>query len=73
MWIKAHAWTNIDWSSLRSDFMSPDDEGHFAAPRVDEAGPAGVQGDMVPVLTAQAHWRVLKWRLACVLQNCVEE
>lgn len=53
--------------------MSPDDEGYFAAPRVDEAGPAGVQDDMVAVLTAQAHWRVFKWRLACVLQNCAEE
>lgn len=53
--------------------MPADDESHFAAPRVDEAGPAGVQGDMVSVLTAQAHWRVLKWRLACVLQNCTEE
>lgn len=50
--------------------MPSDDEGHFAAPRVDKAGPAGVQGDMVSVLTAQAHWGVLKWRLACVLQNC---
>lgn len=53
--------------------MPSDDEGHLAAPRVDEAGPAGVQGDMVPVLTAQAHWRVLKRRLACVLQNCTDE
>lgn len=50
--------------------MSSNDEGHFAAPRVDEAGPAGVQRDMVSVLTAQAHWRVLKWRLACVFQYC---
>lgn len=53
--------------------MPSDDESHFAAPRVDEAGPAGVQGDVVSVLTAQAHWRVLKWRLACVLQNCTGE
>lgn len=53
--------------------MSPDDEGHLAAPGVDEAGPAGVQGDVVSVLTAQAHRRVLEWRLASVLQNCAEE
>lgn len=27
---------------LRPDFVPSNDEGHFAAPRIDEAGPAGV-------------------------------
>lgn len=47
--------------------MPPNYEGHLAAPRVDEAGPAGVQGDVVSILAAQTHWRVLKWRLARIL------
>ena len=49
--------------------MSPDDEGHLTAPRVDEAGPAGVQSDVVSILTAQAHRRVLKRRLSSILQH----
>ena len=31
------------------DSVSPDDEGDLPAPRVDEAGPAGVQRDVLPV------------------------
>lgn len=54
---------------LRPDFVATDDEGHLAAPGVDEAGPAGVQGDVVTVLAAEAHGRVLERRLSCVLQD----
>lgn len=54
---------------LRSDFVASDDEGHFAAPGVDEAGPAGVQGDVVAILAAEAHGRVLKRRLSSILQD----
>lgn len=43
-------------------------EGNLATPRVDEAGPAGVQSDVVSILTAQAHWWVLEWRLSRILQ-----
>lgn len=54
---------------LRPDFVAADDEGHLAAPGVDEAGPAGVQGDVVAILAAEAHGRVLEWRLSCILQD----
>lgn len=49
--------------------MASDDEGHFAAPGIDEAGPAGVQGDVVAILAAETHWRVLERRLSCILQD----
>lgn len=54
---------------LRPDFMPPDDEGHLATPRIYETGPAGVQGNVVSILTAQTHWGMLEWRLARVLQH----
>lgn len=55
--------------SLRPDFMSSNDEGHFAAPRVDETRPAGVQCDVISILAAQTHRRVFKRRLTCILQH----
>lgn len=51
--------------------MAPDDEGDLAAPGVDEAGPAGVQGDVVAILAAETHGRVFERRLSCVLQDWV--
>lgn len=54
---------------LRANFVPADDEGHLTAPRVDEAGPAGVQGDVVAVLTPKPDGRVFERRLARVLQN----
>lgn len=56
---------------LRSDFVASDDEGHFAAPGVDEAGPTGVQGDVVAILAAKAHGRVLERRLSSILQDWI--
>lgn len=40
-------------SNVRANFVPADNEGHLTAPRVDEAGPAGVQGDVVAVLTPE--------------------
>lgn len=54
---------------LRANFVPANDEGHLTAPRVDEAGPAGVQGDVVTVLTPEPDGWVFERRLACVLQN----
>lgn len=48
--------------------MPTNDEGNLAAPGVDEAGPASVQGDVVSILAAKTHRRVLKWRLSGILQ-----
>lgn len=56
-------------SSLHADFVSPDDEGHLAAPGVDEAGPAGVQGDIFSVAGAEPDGGVVK-RLAAELEDC---
>lgn len=48
--------------------MPTNDEGNLAAPGVDEAGPAGVQGDVVSILAAKTHRRMLEWRLSGILQ-----
>lgn len=48
--------------------MPTNDEGNLAAPGVDEAGPAGVQCDVVSILAAKTHRRMLKWRLSGILQ-----
>jgi len=54
---------------LHADFVSPDDEGHLAAPGVNEAGPAGVDGDVLTVLGAEVCGRVVEG-LPGVLQDC---
>lgn len=43
-----------------ADFVAADDEGHLAAPGVDKARPAGVQGDVLPVAGADADRGVVK-------------
>ena len=40
--------------------MPPDDEGDFAAPGVNEAGPAGVQDDVLPVPRTEPDGRVVE-------------
>lgn len=50
-----------------ANFVSADDEGNFAAPGIDKAGPAGVDGDVLSVTSTEAD-RVLK-RLASILQD----
>lgn len=55
--LKKHHYSAVCMCSLlRPDFVPSDDKGHLAAPRVDETGPAGVQGDVVSILTAKTHW-----------------
>lgn len=48
----------------RPHFVPAHDEGHLAAPRVHEAGPAGIQGDVVAVVCAEANGPVLKGGVA---------
>lgn len=48
IWIQKQRVNNV-----RANFVPADDEGHLTAPRVDEAGPAGVQGDVVAILTPE--------------------
>ena len=55
-----------------ADLVPPDNEGHFAAPGVDEAGPAGVQDDVLPVMGAEPDGRVVKG-LAPKLQDYERE
>lgn len=50
-----------------ANFVSADDEGNFAAPGIDKAGPAGVDGDVLSVTSTEAD-RVIK-RLASILQD----
>ena len=42
-------WRSLD---LRSDFVAADDEGHLPAPGVDEGGPGGVNGQVLPAACA---------------------
>lgn len=42
------------------DFVPPNDEGDFPAPWVDEAGPAGIQRDVLAVPGAKPNGRVVE-------------
>lgn len=58
-------------SYSHAHFVSPDDKGDLAAPRVDKTGPAGVQYDVFPVPCTETDGWVVKW-LPCILKNCRE-
>lgn len=49
-------------------FVPADDKGDLAAPGIDEAGPAGVDGDVLAVPRTEADGRMVE-RLTGVLQN----
>lgn len=49
--------------------MPADDKGDLATPRVHEAGPAAVDGDVLAVSRKETDGGVIK-RLTCVLKNC---
>lgn len=55
-----------------ANFVPADDEGDLAAPGVDEAGPAGVDGDVLAVSCAEADGGVVE-RLTGVLQDWEEK
>lgn len=42
-------------TDLRSNFMPTDDERNLLAPRVHEAGPAGVQYDIISILGTESN------------------
>lgn len=65
VWAPRHAGR---WQDSHPDSVSPDDEGDFPAPRVDEAGPAGVQGDVLAVPGTEANGRIVE-RLPTRLHN----
>lgn len=49
--------------------MSTDDKGDLTTPRVDKAGPAAVNGNVLSVSCKETDRGVIKW-LTCILQNC---
>lgn len=51
LWGRAH---------LRADFVAAQDKGHLAAPRMHEAGPAGVHGDILAIPGTEADRGVVK-------------
>lgn len=53
---------------LRSDFVTSDNKRHLPAPRVDEGGPAGVDGDVFSTAGAHPQGRVVEW-LSCKLKD----
>lgn len=62
---QAHFLINLMHS--HANFVSADDEGNFAAPGIDETGPAGVYGNVLSITSTEAD-RVVK-RLASILQD----
>ena len=53
---------------LRAHFVAAQYKGHFAAPGVHEASPAGVHGDILPITGTEADRGVVKG-LASQLQD----
>lgn len=52
--------------------MPANDKGDFAAPGVDEAGPASVEGDVLAIFCTEADRGVIE-RLTSILQNCWQQ
>lgn len=48
------------WEHSHPDFVPPNDERYLPAPRVDEAGPASVQCDILPVAGAESNGRIIE-------------
>lgn len=42
-------------TDLRPDFVSANDEHNFPAPRIHKTGPAGVQYDIIPILSTKSN------------------
>lgn len=42
-------------TDLRSDFVSANDEHHFSAPWIHKTGPAGIQYDIIPILSTKSN------------------
>ena len=63
-----HIWLMKQVAYSHADFVSSNDEGHFAAPGVDEAGPAGVYGDILSIPRTEPDGRVVKW-LTSILKD----
>lgn len=42
-------------TDLRSDFVSANDEHNFPAPRIHKTGPAGVQYDIISILSTKSN------------------
>lgn len=48
------------WEHSHPDFVPPNDEGNLPAPGVDEAGPAGVQCDVLAIAGAESDGRIVE-------------
>lgn len=42
-------------TDLRADFVPANDEHNFPAPRIHKTGPAGVQDDIIPILSTKSN------------------
>lgn len=60
------------WVNSRANFVPADDKGDLATPGVNEAGPAGVNGDVFAVSRQKTNRRVVK-RLTGILQDCCKQ
>lgn len=56
------------WEHSHPDFVPPNDEGYLPAPGVDEAGPAGIQRDVLPVAGAESNGGIVE-RLSAGLED----
>lgn len=57
------------WAHSHPDSVSADDEGDLSAPRIDEAGPAGVQSDVLAIPGTEPNGRIVEG-LPAGLHNC---
>ena len=58
----------MHWVYSRADFVPANDKGDLATPGVDEAGPAGINGDVLAVSRTETDRGVIEWRTS-ILQN----
>lgn len=56
------------WEHSHPDFVPPNDERYLPAPGVDEAGPAGIQRDVLPVAGAESNGGIVE-RLSAGLED----
>lgn len=63
-------WKLID---LRSNFMPTNDERDLPAPWVHKAGPAGIQYDVISILSTKSNGWMFKGRMACILQDYIKQ
>lgn len=59
----------LNKTDLRPDFVSANDKHHFPAPRIHKTGPAGIQYDIISILSTKSNGQMFKRGLASKFQD----